>query len=1179
MSDPNTQWRYSAHNRQEGASPVGDHGYTGESAGDAAGVIAADPILSALVERDAVTAAQCLMAAAWAPAEQPLWRTLIRVVGVNREAVFAEVAAQSGIQKCDVNAWEPPDDLVESILALFGAETIEAILKASLLPVEVLADQNVADFTLSFATFDPTNEATIQVASTLGVSWKFSYAPEAIIQARISGLGYAVEDGKQDIDSMPVATNGHHSENGFSDRETEVESVPSHDSWVNSGSPTDYENGVDHVSDDSLASSEYNTSSSNGDSDAVTDEGYNDPYNDPQTLAGDATEANFAPSESGAHDDGPVSDSSMPIWNSDETNEQFSDIVDSEPEYAGQDSSLYEPAFGEAPTESAFESPDAHVEVEDSTSDAGSEASLESEWSPVGRDASDDAEDTSFSAAPHEREQNPEQQNEFGADFETEDGNSYGESIDESVRDASHFSADDQQPVAAAATTNGDDVDRADDLSADHADDHADDPADDPADDDAKYTSPYVELVHDEFGSEVLVDDVFADISSAITIIEDVDETADSLDLSPSVSPNDAASTREAVESSSKGGDSGSDPSSSPAVSAAKPSNAKVMADASESPEVPRDRVVVMLLHKEAVTKDAVSQAVKIHREEQPKEALWRLLAQVPGVDRDAVYAEAASVYAFPMADISDPDPNFARLVMETFSEDRREMLLSMGLLPLEYDMDTASGSAKLVFATHDPARPDVHRVLQQLKLGRFELKYAPESDIKRITAEIFPRRNEYLDRMTGDAMAMDLGTEFDKEEGELIDEEALEAEISRSTLINLFEATLVEATRSGASDIHIYPNANRKVEIHFRTDGRLKKWHVEDKVHPEAFLAVVKDNSTNVDRFERDAAQDGFIQRKIDDALIRFRVSVLPIATASSEVRAESIVIRVLDDRKVLTDLRKLGMLDVALQRFDKAIRQPHGMVILTGPTGSGKSTTLVAALHQVVTPEVNVLTVEDPVEYIIKGVRQIKLSNKLSLEQALRAILRHDPDVVMVGEMRDQQTAELAIKLANTGHLTFSTLHTNDAPSAVSRLYKMGIEPFLIAYAINLVVAQRLLRTLCPDCKTVDTDPDRVLMKSVGFTDEELDTYTIYKAGGKKNCKTCKGSGYKGRRAMCETLYFSRDIRHIVVESGEAIDEDAIRDKAREEGMLTLQDSAREIVKMGETSMEELIRSTTSE
>ncbi len=594
-----------------------------------------------------------------------------------------------------------------------------------------------------------------------------------------------------------------------------------------------------------------------------------------------------------------------------------------------------------------------------------------------------------------------------------------------------------------------------------------------------------------------------------------------------------------------------------------------------------KDRVVGMLLRREIVTPKHVGEAQALQKAQKSKEALWRTLAQVGGVDRDAVYAEAARVYAFPVAKLGEglPDAEFARSVIDTFTEEKKAELFKLRVLPFECDIEHQTGAIKLVFITHDPTRPEVHRLMQQLKLERFELRYAPEGVVVAGLQEAYPRKNEYLERMNeGGEMAFDLGASYD-EKAHLIDEDALEAEISRSSLINLFEATLVEGVRQGASDIHIYPNAQKKIEIHFRIDGRLTHWHTEDKVHPEALLAVIKDNATNVDRFERDAAQDGFIQRWVDEALIRFRVSVLPIANASQEIRSESIVIRILDDRKVVTDLKKLGLLGNALSRFDKAIRQPHGMVILTGPTGSGKSTTLVAALHQVVTPEVNVLTVEDPVEYIIPGVRQIKLNHKLGLEEALRSILRHDPDVVMVGEMRDKQTAELAIKLANTGHLTFSTLHTNDAPSAVSRLYKMGIEPFLIAYAINLVVAQRLIRTLCPECKVPDTDPDEVMLSKLGFTDEDIQSTTIYEPGHDPNCKTCKGTGYKGRKAVTEALYFSRGIRHMIVESTKMIDEDKLRTAAAEEGMLTLADSAREYVKAGDTGVMEMIRVVTTE
>ena len=591
-----------------------------------------------------------------------------------------------------------------------------------------------------------------------------------------------------------------------------------------------------------------------------------------------------------------------------------------------------------------------------------------------------------------------------------------------------------------------------------------------------------------------------------------------------------------------------------------------------------KDRVVGLLLRKQVVTMSQVYEAQKIKERESLKETLWRILVDLNGVNKDAIYEEAARIYAFPIADVEGKlDAKFVRSVLETLSEENRDRLLNLHLVPYECEGEEASGGVKLAFITHDPMRTEVRRVMKELKLDRFDLFYAPQSAVNAIIAEAFPRKNEYMERLTEDPMAFDLGMSY--EDADIIDEDALEAEISRSSLINLFEATLVEAVRQGASDVHIYPNAKKKVEIHFRVDGRLTLWHTEHKVHPEALLAVIKDNAMNVDRFERDAAQDGYIQRWIDDVLIRFRVSVLPIANISHEIRSESIVIRVLDDRKVIRDLRKLGLLEEAMTKFEQAISQPHGMVILTGPTGSGKSTTLVAALHQVITGEVNVLTVEDPVEYIIPGVRQIKLNYKLELENALRAILRHDPDVVMVGEMRDRKTAELAIKLANTGHLTFSTLHTNDAPSAISRLYKMGIEPFLIAYAINLIVAQRLIRILCTSCKQPDLDPDPIMLEKLGFTKEEISSTTFYVPGKDNECPSCKGVGYKGRRAVSEALYFSREVRHMIVEADKMIDEGAIKQQAVKEGMLTLRDSAREVVKLGQTSVREMIRVVTTD
>jgi len=404
----------------------------------------------------------------------------------------------------------------------------------------------------------------------------------------------------------------------------------------------------------------------------------------------------------------------------------------------------------------------------------------------------------------------------------------------------------------------------------------------------------------------------------------------------------------------------------------------------------------------------------------------------------------------------------------------------------------------------------------------------------------------------------------------------SIDAEINKSALINLVEGALVEGVRKGASDIHFIPKSGHKTEVLIRIDGNLQSWHVQENTLPEAVVAVIKDRSKGMDRFEREKAQDGFIQREIDGQIIRFRVSVLPMVGTELRNKFESVVIRILDDRKVVKDLSKLGLTGYAQDAFIKSINQPQGMVILTGPTGSGKSTTLVAALYQVIDPSVNVLTVEDPVEYVIEGARQLKIGFKMNFEQAIRSILRHDPDIVLVGEMRDKETAEVAIKLANTGHLTFSTLHTNDAPSAVARLYKMGIEPFLIAYAINIIVAQRLIRKLCEFCKTKVTKLDEDLLSVAGVDIDEIKKHTIYAA---KGCDKCNKTGYKGRMAIHEALYFTKEIRQIIVRSGIEVDEEKIRIQAKKDGSKSLRDSGIEKVMLGLSSIEEVLASTSDE
>ncbi|MCB2204182.1 Flp pilus assembly complex ATPase component TadA [bacterium] len=587
------------------------------------------------------------------------------------------------------------------------------------------------------------------------------------------------------------------------------------------------------------------------------------------------------------------------------------------------------------------------------------------------------------------------------------------------------------------------------------------------------------------------------------------------------------------------------------------------------------DKVGVALLHKGIVDRETVSKALTTKEKEAGRRhrSLAEILVDDYKLDHHTVFSEVARIYAFKTLKIDEAMTerriNLIKQMIEQLTQEQKGILFKSRTLPLQFDSRTPD---KLVLISSIPIHRDIPRIANFFRALKYEVYYAEQKQLQPHIDNILRGDNVFLESIK--EMEAEL-QESDMESTNDIDEAELDQEINKSMLVNLFEGCLVEAVRMGVSDIHIFPTTRTVTEFHFRVDGKLAVWNKVEGTRPEAVLAVVKDRSMNIDRFERDAAQDGFIQRTIDNTVIRFRVSVLPIAGSEYQQKFESIVIRVLDSRKVIKDIAKIGFQKKAYEWFQDSISKPQGMVILTGPTGSGKSTTLVAALYSVITPQVNVLTVEDPVEYVIDGARQIKISHKVDFEQAIRAILRHDPDIVMVGEMRDKLTADIAIKLANTGHLTFSTLHTNDAPSAVTRLFKMGIEPFLIAYAINLVVAQRLMRRLCNKCKRPATELNHAELQNVGFTEEEIETVTFYEPVG---CSACV-KGYKGRAAIHEALYFSKAIRKTIFESGEEIDEDAVRRIAISEGMLTLRASARERVKEGVTSVAEVISATMSD
>ena len=589
------------------------------------------------------------------------------------------------------------------------------------------------------------------------------------------------------------------------------------------------------------------------------------------------------------------------------------------------------------------------------------------------------------------------------------------------------------------------------------------------------------------------------------------------------------------------------------------------------------DKIGFALLKKGVIDYETLEKSLRIKESEEKKNRrnLGQILVTDFHADHDAVFREVADLYAFREIYLADEKIDqgridFIRRFVEALPQNVREMLLLTRMLPLRFDEKQPD---KLIIVAPDPTDRRIPLIARNFGAKKYEVAYCRLKEIQNLIEQVLPPENEFLKKLESSEVGIQVK---DEEEGS-VDEDALEAEITKSALINLVEGALMEAVRQGASDIHIIAKEGNRTEFWFRVDGSLKLWHVQERTMPEAVAAVVKDRSKNVDRFEREMAQDGFIQRQIDDHMIRFRVSILPIVGLEYRHKFESIVIRVLDDRKVITDLSKLGLVGPSKEFFQKAINKPQGIVILTGPTGCGKSTTLVAALHQVIDPTVNVLTVEDPVEYVIRGARQLKIGHKMSFEDAIRGILRHDPDIVLVGEMRDKLTAEIAIKLANTGHLTFSTLHTNDAPSAVSRLYKMGIESFLIAYAINIIVAQRLVRTLCKSCRrAIPTEElDHATYVKFGVTEDDLAHHTFYEAQG---CDRCNG-GYKGRAAIHEALYFTREIRSLILRAGRDVDEEEIRTQAIKDGMWTLRRAGIERMKEGVTTLEEIASATTDD
>ncbi|MFN0158407.1 MAG: GspE/PulE family protein [Bacteroidota bacterium] len=551
------------------------------------------------------------------------------------------------------------------------------------------------------------------------------------------------------------------------------------------------------------------------------------------------------------------------------------------------------------------------------------------------------------------------------------------------------------------------------------------------------------------------------------------------------------------------------------------------------------------------------------------KRRLVEILSEEFGLARDVLHREVAKFYSFRIIDLSERSsrrlqPVMVNKLLNGLPESIRALAMKHKVLPYEI---AENQSDKLLVVTPNPSGREAYEVARSFPYKKFEICYMEEKD----WAEWW--RQVTLEKQMNVSGGGASDTVYEEDEVDL--DNSLDKEINRSQLVALIENVLSDAVRVGASDIHFVPRGVRKTDICFRIDGRLTVWYTVDDARAEAVVAVVKGRGLNLDRFERLAAQDGSAQKIIDSQTIRFRMSIIPVISRELNGKFESVVIRILRDADASVSLATIGFDPYSLKVFKDAIEKPNGIVILSGPTGSGKSTTLIAALRSVMNPTLNTITVEDPVEYLLEGARQVKLSHKLDFDNAMRAILRHDPDIVMVGEIRDRITADIAIKLANTGHLTFSTLHTNDATSVVSRLFKMGVEPFLVAQALNIVVAQRLVRKLCEKCKQPMPKHQDNILERTGFTQQEVMKTQFFKPVGCINCV----EGFKGRTAIHESMYVTPEIRIIIGDSTDRIDLEAIRTAALKHGMQSLRRSGIELVKRGITTLDEIVASTSGD
>ncbi len=571
-----------------------------------------------------------------------------------------------------------------------------------------------------------------------------------------------------------------------------------------------------------------------------------------------------------------------------------------------------------------------------------------------------------------------------------------------------------------------------------------------------------------------------------------------------------------------------------------------------------------ILIKEDVINLDQLKSAIQEQKHSGRK--LGETLLNLGYIDENQLVAYLSKQYAVPAINLEQFE-----VVEDALKLVTRESALKHKLVPID-----RSGST-LVVAMADPSNIFAIDDLKFATGQNIEVVVASERSIRTAIEKHYGSQEDWKKKVEAEKSQQEVGKligdledfVLDIAGDEDLDLEQLQHESEEAPVIRLVNHILLESIRREASDIHIEPYEN-DYRVRLRIDGVLYDILKPPLQLKNAVSSRVK-VMANLDIAERRLPQDGRIKIKASGGrTMEYRVSCLPTITG------EKVVMRLLDKGSLKLDLTQLGFLEHELKLFREAIYEPFGMVLITGPTGSGKTTTLYSGLMELNREDVNISTAEDPVEYSLPGINQVQVHESIGLNfsAALRSFLRQDPDIILVGEVRDYETAEISIKAALTGHLVLSTLHTNDAPSSVTRLLNMGVEPFLLTASLNAILAQRLVRKICEDCKEeIDISPQVLI--DLGVPPKEVSDYFVYRGVG-DGCKRCMGTGYKGRIAVYEVMKISEEIKEFILSGASALE---LKREAIRQGMKTLRQSALVKLKEGITTIEEVVRNTSKD